>query len=403
MWFDARKKGNNMNLLKEKEEPQKKSILQIDIKDLRKYLADKTKDRKKQSPKRNANHKKKVVAFDIGTTTIKIAQGTYNEGKLSVDTCIKINTPLNSVKDGEIVNRNELYSVIHEAMKKNNIKAKYAICTTSPTSIISREITVPKVEEDELETVVRYEIQQYLSIDFNEYTLQINVLSEVQDEFDEKTNLNVRVVAYPKRVSLEYYNLLTDLNLKPYALDVNFNALNKIVNLSEMTDSEQGENSTIAFIDIGASFIDVNIYKGKELDFTRRIKSGGKDIDERLISERICSSKNTEKIKEDIDLSQIYNLKPGTDIVKEVLDDWVEKIEMILQFYRNKDIENNITKIVLMGGSSNLKGLPKYLSERLGINIFTLSSLSNIIFKNPDFNGSLLSDYMNVIGSLIRI
>jgi len=380
----------------------KKSLLFMDIKSLKKMF---TKKSESQEAKSTKNKKRNLVSFDIGSTTIKIVQGAYYKGKLSIDNCIKIKTPTNAVIDGEIKDEEAIITMIGAALRQYSIRAKDAICTTNPSSVINREIIVPKVDREELETVVRYEIKQYLPINLDECILQMTVLGEVEDEFEGKTKLNVRVIAYPKSIALEYYKLLNNLGLRPYALDINFNALNKFVNHTDIAEFENEIKSSIALIDMGANFIDINIYKDNKLDFTRRIKVGGNDIDNVLINDGDFEPKTIMSVKQNnIDLQEDGSLaKVETKLVEDVLDEWIEKIEMILQFYKNVSLENTIKNIFLFGGSSRFKGLNKYMSEKLGINVSNLSDASNIAFKKYEYNGGILSDFVNAIGAVIRL
>lgn len=130
--------------------------------------------------------KRKVVAFDIGSSMIKIVEGMYYKEELTIDKYITMKTPKGAVVDGEIKRSEELFNKLGQVLKENGIKAKYGICTTNSTLIINREILVPKVEEEEMDTVVRYEIQQYLPINLEDYILQVQVLSE--EEINESKN-----------------------------------------------------------------------------------------------------------------------------------------------------------------------------------------------------------------------
>ena len=53
---------------------------------------------------------------------------------------------------------------ITDALDSNNIKNDNVIFTTNSTSVINRTIIIPKVNEDEIESVIKYEVQQYLPI-----------------------------------------------------------------------------------------------------------------------------------------------------------------------------------------------------------------------------------------------
>lgn len=403
MGSDLETKNKQINLSKESELiNEKKSILKMDVKDIGKYLAGQKK--KILSNISNKERKRKVVAFDIGTTSIKIVEGTYFNGKLSIDLCTKISTPQYSIDEGQIMNSDALYAVINDVIIKHHITAKDGICTTNPSSIINREISIPKVEEDEIETVVRYEIQQYLPINLDECIIQILILDERKDEVDGKEKLDLRVVVYPKAAAIEYYKLLEKLNLKPYALDVNFNAVNKFLNLTKLNELENNSEDSVALLDMGANFIDVNIYKDRKLDFTRTIKAGGKDVDENLVFKGMLTEEQAYNVKiNEIDLNDISNLNIERTIAAETIDEWIEKIDMILQFYKNQEVGNNVGRIIIYGGSSKFKGLEQYMSGKLGIKVTVLNNIGNIAFKNEDDNGPELSDYINAIGSIIRL
>jgi len=382
----------------------KQKIKSIDFKalanmDLGKLKIKLSKNLKKINKLRAPEKKRKIVAFDIGSSTIKIVEGMYYKNDLIINKYIKVPTPKSAIMDGEIKKEGEVYSKLSEVLKKNGIKAKDAICTTNSTLIINREILIPKVEVEEMDTVVRYEIQQYLPINLEDYILQVAILGE--EEVNETKKLNVRVVAYPEKIARGYYNLLLKLDLRPFALDVNYNAVSKFINFTGInSEFEYKSNNTVAFIDMGASFIDVNIYKDGNLDFTRVIKDCGNEIDEILLQRNGIKASEAENFKiENINLKE--ELDPLNIQVREIIDEWIEKIEKIIQFYKNKNMGNELNNIIIFGGSSKLNGMAEYMENKLGIET-KIKGISKIAFKSND-DGRPIDDFINVIGSVIRI
>ena len=372
-----------------------KVLMNMDIKDLKIKIPYKKISLKKMLPEK----KRKVVAFDIGSMVIKIAEGIYYKDELIIDKCMEIPTPKDSVIDGEIKKDIELVKRIKEFLDENQISAKYGICTTNSTTIINREILIPKVEEEELDTVVRYEIQQYLPINLDDYILQVTTLNEEKSS-EGLDKLNVRVIAYPNKMARAYYNLLKNLNLKPYALDVNYNAIEKLINYTE-NKIENNDDNSVAYIDMGAEFINVNIYKNKKLDFTRIIKAGGNEINDYLQKLTGMDYSELERMKKNnINLCNDENTDDFA--IREVVNEWIEKIEKIIQFYRNKSMGNRVDEIIIIGGSSKLKGLDKYFQDRLRIKTRRISDISKIAFK-LNSNSMPIDDFMNVIGSVIRL
>lgn len=374
-----------------------KSLMNMDIGTLKSKLSRKVKKINKIS---TPQKKRKVIAFDMGSSMIKIVEGMYYKEELSIDKYITMNTPKDAIIDGEIKKSEELFLKISNVLKENKIKAKYAICTNNSTLIINREISIPKVEEEEMDTVVRYEIQQYLPINLEDYILQVQILNE--EEVNEVKRLNIRVIAYPEKIARGYYDLLNKLNLKPYALDVSYNAINKFINcIDKNSEYEYNPKDSVAFVDMGASFIDVNIYKNGQLDFTRMIKAGGNDIDEILSEKGGIDLAEVENFKsKSIDIEEPF--EPVNIYVREIVDDWIDKIEKIIQFYKNKNMGEEINRIVIFGGSSKLKGMDNYMITKLGVKTIRKKEISKTAFKSSD-DCKTIDDFINVIGSVIRL
>ncbi|MFW2502613.1 pilus assembly protein PilM [Clostridium diolis] len=391
------KKNQDENNPNDKRKINLKEVMNMDIKALKVKFS---KNLRKMNKVGTPQKKRKVIAFDMGSYMIKIVEGMYYKDELTIDKYITLKTPKNAIIDGEIKKSEELFLKLEQVMKENGIKAKYAICTNNSTLIINREILIPKVEEEEMDTVVRYEIQQYLPINLEDYILQVTILDEEETNLSKK--INVRVIAYPEKIARGYYNLITKLNLKPYALDVNYNAINKFINcIDRNNEYEYNPKDSVAFIDMGASFIDVNIYKNGNLDFTRIIKAGGNDLDEMLVERNLVSPDEVENFKvRNIDLEEPF--EPVNIYVRETIDDWIEKIEKIIQFYKNKNMGDEVSSIVIFGGSSKLKGIDEYMTTKLSIKTKRKNGISKIAFKSSD-DGKSIDDFINVIGSVIRL
>lgn len=328
-----------------------------------------------------------VLAIDLGNNSIKMVEGRIDKGSININKLVKTKIREGIIGDGNIISKMELEVILRNTIIDNNIKAKDVIITTNSSSIINRDILIPVVREEELDTVIRYEVQQYLPINLDDYVVQFLVLDKVEESDGEKLKINV--TAFPQRIALSYYNLINSLELNPYALDVNYNSITKLSNYIENIKVNL-EKSTAAFVDMGATTINVSILKNSKLDFTRLIKIGGDNIDYALSQNSNMSIKATEDItKEDL----------NNPFIREILDELVVELERIFQFYKNKS-QNNIDKIYIYGGVSYIDELDKYLQERLSIEVNKLIDFKNIKIKQDSED---ISIYLNAIGSIIRL
>ncbi len=374
--------------------------MNLDINDLKAKLA--KANEKSKSLKVKKEKKRKVVAFDIGSTNIKIAEGTYYKGILSIEKLIDIPTPAEAIIDGNIEKKELLVSILQKALNENGINAKEGICTNNSSLIINREILIPDVKDEELDTVVRYEIQQYLPINLDDYVLQ---MTKIGEEFsDEGKKLEIRAIAYPEKMAKGYYDLLMDLNLKPFALDVNYNALNKLLNHIEVINNcKLNIEESFVFIDMGSSSLDVNIYNNGVLKFTRIIKAGGKYLDEILYENMNIPIEEIEKFKShDIDLKE-EELEFQNQIIIDTLDEWIDKIEKIIQFYKSKNFDDDINKIFIYGRTSRIKNLEQYITSKIGIETIKIRNIPEIINDSNIEVDENIDNFINVIGSLIRL
>ncbi|NFH68167.1 pilus assembly protein PilM [Clostridium botulinum] len=377
-----------------------KDFMNLDINDLKAKLA--KANEKSKSLKVKKEKKRKVVAFDIGSTNIKIAEGTYYKGILSIEKLIDIPTPAEAIIDGNIEKKELLVSILQKALNENGINAKEGICTNNSSLIINREILIPDVKDEELDTVVRYEIQQYLPINLDDYVLQ---MTKIGEEFsDEGKKLEIRAIAYPEKMAKGYYDLLINLNLKPFALDVNYNALNKLLNHIEVINNHKvNSEESLVFIDMGSTSLDVNIYNNGVLKFTRIIKAGGKYLDEILYENMNIPIEEIEKFKShDIDLKE-EELEFQNQIIIDTLDEWIDKIEKIIQFYKSKNFDDDINKIFIYGRTSRIKNLEQYITSKIGIETIKIRNIPEIINDSNIEVDENIDNFINVIGSLIRL
>lgn len=373
---------------------------------------------------------KKIISLDIGTQNTKIVVGKYQKNKVYIDRAIMVDTPLHTIEDGNIVDKLRVSSELKNTLGINSIKIKEVNCTTNSTSIINREIIIPKAEDGDLDTIVNFEIQQYLPIIMEDYIIQHKVIETIKDENSDNPleKLRIFVVVYPKHMAEGYFDMFKDAALKPNVLDVNFNAINKLfggcVEINEekyitnaetasiqisghniTPDNEEFINNTIAVVDMGAENLSVNIFSNGQMDFSRMTTNGGSAIDKHIASEYEITLEEAEKRKKEycdlLSLDDFEHMIELNNLIKEEVNGWIEEINRIIQFYRNKKAGNKVDKIFIYGGSSRLKGIEEYMSRMLNIQVTKIRTMSNIILEK-DVDKEQLDFYLNAIGAIIR-
>ncbi|WP_455539806.1 pilus assembly protein PilM [Terrisporobacter sp.] len=342
-----------------------KDLVKMDLKDIISKINNKSKVKKKKV-KDNRN---KIISLDIDEDYIKIVEGRYYKNELYIYKCIEVETPINCIYDGKIINSEILAKTLKKALSENKIKAKHVSITTNSTQIINRELIIPKVEDDEIKTVINYEISKYLPINLNDCIVESLIIDEIEVDGVEK--LKVYTICYPEKMARLYFDLIQKLNLKPYNLDIKFNSLNKIINYSQIiNDKDYYLRGSNVFINIGSVSTDINIYINGKVDFTRIIRQGY----------------DTLEYHED----------------QLILEPLIEEIERNLQFYKNRIMGTEIEKIYLLGEGSRIENLDIYMWQRFDIEVENIEYIEFINFKNDEYEEEIYK-YLNAMGTIIRL
>lgn len=372
-----------------------KKLLNTDISQL--SLNKKAKPQSKEKPLKPLINKK-VVSFDIGTLNTKVVVGKYTSNGLTIEKAFRFKTVMSSVYDTVMQNSTVFSIEIERKLRENGIKIKDANCTSNSTTIINREIVVPVAEGEELTTLVKFELQRYLPLNMDNYIVQYNIQEKIKEDGVDK--LRIFAIIYPTKLSKEYMALIKNAKLKPNALDINYNALRKLIMQRHLINEEEyNPLNTVAVVDMGADNFEVNIYKGENLEFARMMKTGGKQLDQALAEQLGISLAEAEAVKiKECDLIN-YEINEASKFARTEAEQWFEELSKIFQFFSNKNVGNKVNKILIYGGTSRLKGMKEFLQARFDIPVKRITELNNIEFQADSEDIDL---YINAIGALIR-
>ena len=361
----------------------------------------------------------KILSLDIGSKNTKIVLGTQSKKSVIVEKAITMVTPAGCYNDGNILDITKFKDEILDVLEAENIKCKSIIITSKSTSVITRDIDIPVAKKEDMNSIIKFQMERYLPIMFDDYIMQYKILQEFEDEGVKKTRATV--VVYPKIMAEGYYNLVRELKGNAVALDISSNSINKLfIEDIKVNGENYSLDDTVAVIDLGYDFINVNIISNGNVEFTRIITYGGSHIDIDIANQLTISEEESEKhkIKDcNLEMESLGDMQSSTvnDIAKAQVRTWTEEIERMINYYKNKDQGNKVDKIYIYGGSSNLKGIETFLKDALNLPVSQIQSLSNVnctkinasnadSFKTDSARiDEELSKYLNAIGAIIRL
>lgn len=344
---------------------------------------------------------KSVLSFDFATEEIKIVEGKYSKKGLVVNKNILVSVPKDIYKDGIIYDMDHLIYLLGQAFSTNNINLGEVYGTINSTEIITREIIIPTVDDNEIDSIMHYQLEDYIPINAEDYIVNYLNLGPIMDEGIEKITL--LLVCVPKSIVESHLNLFKNLDLKPMVLDYSGNAIRKLLMTNQLINESNEITGSIAVLDFGYDSTAITIVDGDVLKVSRLLDIGTKYLIESLnhLFPEFNEDELEAKIKALTDIEEGY--EPDSDEYKIVngirayINNVLPNIEMIFRYYSAREVGNDVDLIVLLDGLSNIDGIDQVFTVFFNKPTIRLESLDNVKFDGELFR------YANAIGGLIRL
>ncbi|MBU1613801.1 pilus assembly protein PilM, partial [bacterium] len=131
-----------------------------------------------------------VVGLDISADRVNICQLKKTGEKVSL---VALGTERISEEPQpkeEMGAESELtISAIQRLLKNNNIKVQNAYTSVSGDLVIVRYIKLPLMPKEELREVIKFQAEEYIPFDINEVVLDFELLREVVEEGEKKSEV----------------------------------------------------------------------------------------------------------------------------------------------------------------------------------------------------------------------
>ncbi|PID77690.1 MAG: pilus assembly protein PilM [Deltaproteobacteria bacterium] len=321
-----------------------------------------------------------VVGLDIGSHAVKICQLNRTDKGYGVVNLGSAALPEGAVEDGNLNDPKAVAKVISTLMKNLKIKNKKVGFSISGYSVIVKKVNLEVMEEDELESYIMSEAEQYIPFELQDVYLDFQ---DLKTNTPELARTDVMLVAAKKEVVDGYLDMLEGIKLKPVLVDIDGFALENTYECTGVRD----EN--VALVDIGASKININILLNGVSVVARDIVAG--------------SHKLTEQIQSafDIDYEEAEALKLGTvpagekqEQIEEIFlsscTKWVSEIKKAVDLYHSNQPDNPLSRLILSGGGAKVAGLADFLSSETGIEVDIFDPFINMAANSKKVDRSYL-------------
>lgn len=328
--------------------------------------------------------KKNVVGVDIGSHSVKICQLKDTSKGLQLMTFDSVVLPPEGIVDGAVMNFSALADRLKELVKVHKLRGKPAALSISGHSVIIKKVSLPEMNEEELNSSIMWEAEQYIPFDINEVHVDVQVL----DPKAGQGQMDVLLVAAKKEVINDYVSVAVEAGLAPMVMDVDTFAVQNVFELNYGFPP----NETIALVNIGASMINIDIVTNGILQFTRDISMGGGLLTEEIQRELGVSYDEAEHYKtgggENISSSAIF--REVQRLSEQVSNTLVTEIQRSVEFFKATSLSGDLSRIYLSGGACQTPALIQALEHRLEVSAELVNPFKNIVIDTKRFDIGLL-------------
>lgn len=317
-----------------------------------------------QSEKSSAS----VLGVDIGTSSIKVVQLKKKNGKALLETYGELALgPYGSLDVGAVTNLqvDDVVRALNDVMKESNVTVKSGTISIPSSSTLMFTLTLPgKISESQLASVVPIEARKYIPVPISEVTLDWFMIPQENESFetaapkaDGKTEteskIEVLVVAIHNDILSRYQDLLkkTELNSDAFEVEV----------FSSIRASLGHDVAPVLLMDFGASKTKLSIIEAGIVRVFHVVNRGSQDITKNISASLNMTFPEAEKIKRTVGLD-ISSNKEVSEICRLSVDYILSDTNSVVLAYEKK-YNKNISKVVMTGGGSLLKGLLEKASE----------------------------------------
>ena len=358
----------------------------------------------------------RVLSIEISNSFTKICEIDYKVKKPKVYKVLTVETPEGVVVDGMLQPTQEYADHLVNALGTNGIHTRRVIFTISSTRVASREVQIPNVKANKIETLVKTNANDYFPVDLTQYEIGHYLAGGLTED----GKLRVMALAVPKALLNSYYQLAQMCGWEVECFDYSSNSLYQILR-DEKTETvtmmiKIDENSTIVTV----------LSAGKVL-LQRTVAYGVQDAIETMIASGAYAVNDPMSAVERFQKKTCLNrvLHPGDKLWEENAGRWEDEdagnvevtaarqkitssleplivgVSRVIDFYDSRNGDNPIQKTFVTGLGGSFSGMSKLFTNCLERKVHTLSDMEDKIGMSKAIRSTRPAAYISCLGAVL--
>lgn len=302
-----------------------------------------------------------LVGVDISATAVKLLELSRSGGRYRVESYAVEPLPSNSVVDKNISDVEAVGEAIGRAFKKSSSRTRQSAAAVAGSAVITKIITMPAdLSEDDMESQIQIEADQYIPFPLEEVSLDFEVLGPSENAPERvdvllaasrSDNVDARVA------SLE----LGGLSAK--VIDVEAFALENTVRLLANDMFDDASDKIVAVADVGATVTIFSVLENMKIVYSREQGFGGVQLTEEIQRRYGLSYEEAGLAKRQGGLPDNYE----PEVLEPFKESMAQQISRAQQFFYSSSQISAIDHLFLAGGCASIPGIAEIVQDRIGV------------------------------------
>jgi type IV pilus assembly protein PilM len=302
---------------------------------------------------------KVALGLDISTNSVKVAEIGLGRGEPVLSNLGIVHIPEGVIRDGEVEDGVTLAESLKELWGITGIKERSVTLGIANQKVIVRPIELPYMEKEELDSALRFQVQEFIPIPIEDAILDFDIIEEFMTA-DEERMLTVLLVAAHKDMIQSFMEVLRSAGLSMAAIDLKAFSLPRSLIQKEVLQAGYGEGQAVCLINAGSGITNIAILKDNIPRFARFLLRGGDDFTHSIMNRLDMEWEEAEEIRRG------KQVNPEADkVLQQEIFNFVGEIRRSIDYYIAQTQERTFSKVVLSGSGSVTANLFQEMNKGL--------------------------------------
>jgi len=336
-----------------------------------------------------------IVGLDIGTSAVRAAEIDTSKSTPVLLTYGQVGLPPGSLVDGEIRDSTSVTEAIEKLWKNGQFTKSSVIVGIAGLRAITREIDLPFVPDDEVESAVRFQSEEVIPFPPDQTLLSSQILSDYTNDEGAKMR---RVLVAAAHVDLVngVIETVERAGLSVEGVDLTSSALVRAIG------DHDGSDQPEAIVSIGAGLSVVVVHQNGRPQFVRTIGSGGNATTAAISASLDIPIMDAEALKYRLG-EESHQVQAAEQIAQSSMLELVDEIRNSIQYFASLPGRLPVSQVLVTGGGSELHGLLEMLEAQVRIPVRVRSSLERVDISKLGLSQEQMETVAPVLSSPIGL